>query len=76
MLKESWNASSTSMTNESSGWPSRLALSASVSSITRGEFFAFCKQVIIRENFLQKGLLGKFYMEKLKNSQNYRGQVS
>ena len=32
--------------------------------------------IIIRENFLQKGLLGKFYKEKLEIFQNYQGKVS
>ena len=34
------------------------------------------KLMIIREKFLQKELLGKFYEEKLKNSQNYQEKVS
>ena len=41
-----------------------------------GENILPFKLIIIREKFLQKGLLGKFYKEKLENSQNYQGKVS
>jgi len=43
---------------------------------TSGENILPFKLIIIREKFLQKGLLGKFYKEKLENSQNYQGKVS
>ena len=41
-----------------------------------GENILPFKLIIIREKFLQKGLLGKFYKQKLENSQNYQGKVS
>ena len=41
-----------------------------------GENILPFKLIIIREKYLQKGLLGKFYKEKLENSQNYQGKVS